>query len=372
MSSTLWSSQSMKKIKKHKEKLLHLYDLVHQNVKGFTGASFQQLPAAAGQDHQPNVKISLGMVQADLKRFADLPSESTFLLNKDSMTVVPLDMIPGEPAGGGLGQTTEPLKGEAQVRFRKGTVNEKDLFIEVWNMKANGFVSSLKVTDKLTKPYRDAVFGGITWSRDGKKIVFVGEVPEIATYKPFFKDAEEKKEEDKDDGEGQIKDKKDEDQKKKEAEKKKKDEEHWQDEKFLYKENFGETLVSKVNGAIFIFDLDENKLQRVNFGKHLDDKTSYVCYPLFDESSTGIVFNCVNMPIKKLGLNFCLNRPTSLIYVKEPKFSKEDADKVEEGKHHQVLNKNEYVGMQPKFSFDFSRLSYIASDKKFLSHAGNY
>ena len=40
----------------------------------------------------------------------------------------------------------------------------------------------------------------------------------------------------------------------------KKKEEHWQDEKFLYKENFGETLNKKGTPAIFIFDLTENKL----------------------------------------------------------------------------------------------------------------
>ena len=51
----------------------------------------------------------------------------------------------------------------------------------------------------MTKVYNDSVFGGIAWSRDGKKITFVGEVPEISTFKPFFKDSEEKKEDDQED-----------------------------------------------------------------------------------------------------------------------------------------------------------------------------
>lgn len=51
------------------------------------------------------------------------------------------------------------------------------------------------------------------------------------------------------------------------------------------------------------------------------------------------------MPIKKLGLNFCLNRSTSLIYLREPKFSKDDANKVDEEKYYLVLNKGEYMGM---------------------------
>jgi hypothetical protein len=137
------------------------------------------------------------------------------------------------------------------VKFRKGEKNEKDVFIEVWsNEKSGGFVSSLKVTDKLTKVYNDTVFGGISWSRDHKKIVFVGEVPEIANYKPFFKDPEEPKKE----------------EEKKEKDDKAAPEEHWQDEKFLYKEDFGETLGGKVKPAIFIFNLEENKLQQVYLG----------------------------------------------------------------------------------------------------------
>ena len=112
--------------------------------------------------------------------------------------------------------------------------------------------------------YNDTVFGGISWSRDGKKIVFIGEKPEIASFKPFFKDPEEEKKTD---------DKKDEEKKEGEdADKKKeeeKKEEHWQDEKFLYKEHFGETLTTKQRPAIFVFNLEDNKLEQVHFAKHL-------------------------------------------------------------------------------------------------------
>jgi len=80
-------------------------------------------------------------------------------------------------------------------------------------------VSSLKVTEKVKFVYNDFLFGGVSWNKDGTKVVFVGEKPDISSYKPWFKDAAEdpKKEDDK------------------------KPEEHWQDEKFLYLENFGET-----------------------------------------------------------------------------------------------------------------------------------
>lgn len=87
-----------------------------------------------------------------------------------------------------LAETTDPQTGEHVVRLRKGEKNEKDVFIEVWNAgEPKGFRSSLNVTEKLTKVYNDVVFGGIQWSRDSKKIVFIGEAPEVK-YKPFFKD----------------------------------------------------------------------------------------------------------------------------------------------------------------------------------------
>jgi hypothetical protein len=33
------------------------------------------------------------------------------------------------------------------------------------------------------------------------------------------------------------------------------------------------------------------------------------------------------MPTKKLGLNFCLNKKTRLLYVKDPVFTDEEAEK---------------------------------------------
>lgn len=106
------------------------------------------------------------------------------------------------------------------MRFRKGEKNDKDLFIEVWNQR--GFVKSRKVSDKVTKLYNDAVFGGIAWSRDETKIVFVGERPEPASFKNYWEDQDPKKQEE---------------EKKPDEEKKKEEEEKpvtYLDEKFKY------------------------------------------------------------------------------------------------------------------------------------------
>jgi len=153
-----------------------------------------------------------------------------------------------------LFQTSAPWSNSVQVRFRKGEKNEKDLFVEVWRSEdSRGFVSSRKVSDKVTKIYNDAVFGTAAWSRDESKIVFVGERPEPATYKNYWEDEQPaKKEEDK--GE----EKKDEEAKPKEP-----DTTKYLDEKYRYIDDFGETLVGKKRPAVFVFDINENTISEL-------------------------------------------------------------------------------------------------------------
>ena len=82
------------------------------------------------------------------------------------------------------------------------------------------------------------------------------------------------------------------------------------------------------------------------------------------------MFNAVSLPIKKLGLNFCLNKPNKLWYISDPKTKKEDADKTQGYSVH--LNSGDFMGMHAKFSKDYSILSFVASTNKFVSHSSNY
>ncbi len=100
-----------------------------------------------------------------------------------------LQDVPSEASSSSLILTSSStFSHKVQVRFRKGEKNDKDLFIEVWRDQDRGFISSRKVTDKCSKVYNDAVFGGASWSRDETKIVFIGEKPEVANYKNFWED----------------------------------------------------------------------------------------------------------------------------------------------------------------------------------------
>lgn len=85
----------------------------------------------------------------------------------------------------------------------------------------------MKISGDTTKIYSDSVFGGISWANDNSKICFIGEVPEPVNYKnPWDDKKEEKKEGD-----------------------------HYLDEKFNLKEDFGEAMVGKRNPAIFVYDI---------------------------------------------------------------------------------------------------------------------
>ena len=104
---------------------------------------------------------------------------------------------------------------------------------------------------QVSKIFNDFVFGEISWSKDESKICFIGEIPDPAAYKSPWEnkkpEEEKKKEEEKKAG-----DKKEEDK-----------EEHWQEDKFLYKRHFGENLTDKTRAGIFVFDLNENKINQV-------------------------------------------------------------------------------------------------------------
>jgi acylaminoacyl-peptidase len=131
-------------------------------------------------------------------------------------------------------------KTDTLLKFRKGEKNEKDLFVELWKPHF-GVVKAKKISDKVSFIYNDSVFGGISWSKDCSKIVFIGEKVE-PTYKSYWGE-EEKKEE-----------------AKKEEEKK---EEHFQSQKYDWNPSFGETLTNKKRPAIFVFDLEKFELNEL-------------------------------------------------------------------------------------------------------------
>ena len=100
------------------------------------------------------------------------------------------------------------------------------MWIEVWSP---GFRQSLKISSETTKIYNDSIFGSLSWSKDLTRVCFIGEAPETPSYKNPWED--------------QLP-----------------SENNSQDEKFMYKEDFGDGMVGKRMPTIFVYDLVQNTI----------------------------------------------------------------------------------------------------------------
>lgn len=70
----------------------------------------------------------------------------------------------------------------------KDSKNDKDLYLESWD--ETGYLESFKLLE-VTSVYNDSVFGGISWSKDRRSIVFISEKPETFAYNPFWSTSSE-------------------------------------------------------------------------------------------------------------------------------------------------------------------------------------
>lgn len=105
-----------------------------------------------------------------------------------------------------------------------------DTWIETWSNQINGgLLQACKLSTMCSKIYADAVFGFLAWSPDLSKVVFVGEVPAKSKFMNPW-DLPEKLD----------------------------DEHTWQEDKFIYKEDFGELMTGKTEAALFVYDLLDN------------------------------------------------------------------------------------------------------------------
>jgi hypothetical protein len=102
----------------------------------------------------------------------------------------------------------------------------------------------------------DGAFGFVSWARDLSKVCFIGE----ATRKAQYQNPWDINEKDKD--------------------------AKWLHDKYTFEEDFGENNTGKQDAALFVYNLDLNKVDRVH---GIPDKV-WPQWPVFDEHSKGIVF----------------------------------------------------------------------------------
>jgi hypothetical protein len=257
----------------------------------------------------------------------------------------------------------EVTKDGKRVVFRNDTCG---VLVEQWDW--SGIKHAWRMIG-VEKVYDNGVFGGIQWSRDAKKVVFVGERKRERIMEVNGKLRKSER------YEGQRSD-------------------------------FGEGLKGTSWPVIWVYDL-ENKKEVVIDLEALGLEELYPACPIFDKPAKGIVFHGIYWPIERMGLLYAFNRPTSLYYI--PDYSKvidpdlEDNAKIDmndilnsESTKFTIKNKNRkidihsppkieskmkksklkifnltpnyYYAGYPKFSSDYKYLSFFSSKDLFHSH----
>lgn len=285
----------------------------------------------------------------DCHKLPSLPSSEQSDNTSKAGSLLKLGVVP-EEVGGVVLESWSPF-GDACVRVRQGAKEAKELWLELWRGDV-GLEKATKISDAAGKIYDDVVFGGVSWNRNCDKIVFVAEVNKPKAYDNAF---EIKKKAESDDPS---------------AEKKKKDAEKpfWED-KYEYKDDFGETLEGKQNPGIFMWDLEGEDSQDVRQIKGIPDGLVPV-QPIFDESGNGILFSGIDLPLRRLGLNFCLNRTTKLYHMPDVQFKSIDDQKDSEPNVEcKCLTPDLELAFGARFSEDFSRLVFMGRKDPFVSHS---
>jgi len=223
--------------------------------------------------------------------------------------------------------------GKFELRVRKPNINNKEpILFEIWK---NGILLKTKdFTKQIKFLYNDHMFGSISWSQDENYCAFIGEAAD-KNYPGILEDVAENNG-------------------KSVAEKKEEKKEEIDPlEKYVYKEDFGEQMGEKVNPKLFIFDLNEYKLEEI-----LQNNTEYwPGTPLFIQENQ-ILFHGYNKTAFKYGLIYCFNRPSALYLL--PNFK-------DKASIPQKLT-SEYTVLAPNLSPDKQKVAYLAVEKEFVEH----
>ncbi|CAI2385869.1 unnamed protein product [Moneuplotes crassus] len=320
------------------------------------------------RDKLVSMVVKVLFSKTDLSKYEPRVHSDLYSINITTGEVSQLNEIPtSEPKDKQIVVKTK--KDSEMILIKTDSKNDKALYLEHWN--SEGFQISLKLAD-CGAPYNHPVFGGVSWSKSKDKIVFVAEKKPNDNFTPYW-DNEVKKP-----------------MTKEEAGKDSKIPHNFR--KWLYNDkqgtqinNFGETLTDRKYPVMVVYDLKLRKITILDiqeFFKNGNIDTDaftniYPAHPLFDESGEGIVFHGYNLPIDKVGINFCLNKPTKLYHLKkysQPESIKKDNEASQEDSEPfkyeiETLTEDYYFAGFPKFSDDYTYLAYFGSKEEFITHA---
>lgn len=195
------------------------------------------------EDKLVSIVVKVLFSKVNLQKFEPRSHSNLYSVSITTGEAVKLNDIPVAEAKDKSIVVKEKRDGQLLI-IKTDPKNEKALYLEHWDQ--GGYQTSLKLPD-WGSLYNHPVFGGISWSKENDKIVFIAEKKATEAYEPYW-DSEFQKE-------------KTEDEKKKDA---KVPHSH---KKWLYNDkksgqvnNFGETLTNKTHSVIVVYDLAKKKI----------------------------------------------------------------------------------------------------------------
>ncbi len=224
-----------------------------------------------------------------------------------------------------------PKDEKLEVKIIKNAKNDKETFLQLWS--TSNLINTIKLEEKGIKLiYLDDVFGKPKFSPDGKKLIFIVELDNSKNYKNYFSI------ENKINLTNGINEENDEYIKNM--------------KKFEYRQEFGEALEGKADPFIAIYDIIKSDiglidLNELNVDSKNDDISNIKIYPstpFFDSNNNDIIFTGYNFKNdNKLGLIYCLKRPSKIYLLRRPKINwKNIENKDRENKESGKTIKNEF------------------------------
>ncbi|XP_033098195.1 acylamino-acid-releasing enzyme-like [Anneissia japonica] len=224
--------------------------------------------------------------------------------------------FPTERKGELLRRCSPSGKLVAIIRKITNKKGDEKQYIEVWNCQKMLMTIDVAAADEHGKIYEDEQFGCIEWSTSEKKLLYVAEKKQPKTSSYF-----ESKSTCKEDGED-VKEKGNE---------------------FVYREDWGEQLVSKHMPSLCVLDIDSASIAPLE-GVPDDISPGQALWAPNDED---VIFVGWKNSSFRLGLRFCPMRSCDLylLRIKDRTFD--------------VLSEPEHAVSNPRFNWDMSKLVYL-------------
>lgn len=162
-------------------------------------------------------------------------------------------------------------------------VDEKQ-FLEIWNKQCLFRSVDLTTLDVHGKIYSDAEFGSLKWSPDETKILYVAEKKPLQTGPFYSRKSKPKDQNDK----------------------------ITVGEEYYYEQDWGEQMVGKKKSVIVEYNIEEDKAEILDIPENLCP--GQVNYFPDNKSIFGVTYD---IHPRKLGLIYCINRPSKVFIFKE-------------------------------------------------------